>query len=635
MATLGKVVVSLEAEHAAFSKATEDVAKELKKLSEKSQEAAKKSGGLWDSIKQGIGVGIGIGIVTEGFHLLTTTIETSITTLAEWVAQSVEMADQAWDVSNALGITVESLTALGGVDAGVGIEGVSDALKKLQKNLGEAVQNGGTAAKTFERLGLSVEDLANQSLDKTFVQIADKIHNIENPARRATALVELFGKSGQDLYPVFESGAEGIREAMDEAKRIGLALSDIDAGKLHAVKDEAEKLGQVFQGIKNQLAIALSPALISIGQKIRDWIPDAAHFRTVFDSALRVVAAGVGYLWNAFDQGKIIVLDLATEFVALAEVSLVGIDKITKAIDDLNLKLEASKTISDAVWSVVSPLVGLGGDALGAAQGTALSQMAGAASTDWAGQAAKDLDAVRAQLVARSAMAENPKSHVSDVVTYFDTLEKKADALAKKLVSERGPGAALAHSFDEASKKVDDILADMAKDIGTFGQTAAQKKLFDLAAMGASPEALATAKAYGIELERLDKIKKDSEDSKKLTEDVASPIEKYTKALKDANNYWVNNLITDQTYLQAIDKANKDLAGAFQDKHKDTKVGAETRRFDFNLAPPDPEHADGIQGVLQQAKLGVKVQERSERYLAEIERFQREQNKDADVTIDF
>ena len=78
----------------------------------------------------------------------------------------------------------------------------------------------GLASNAFTKLGLNAAELAKLPADQAFSTIAQKISEIQNPAERATAAMQIFGKSGQSLLPLMLSVAEGIKAAQEEAAKL-------------------------------------------------------------------------------------------------------------------------------------------------------------------------------------------------------------------------------------------------------------------------------------------------------------------------------------------------------------------------------------------------------------------------------
>src|SRR5207247_2365101 len=98
--------------------------------------------------------------------------------------------------------------------------------------------------------------------------IADKISKIENPAERATAAMQIFGKSGQQLLPLMMSGAEGLAAAQKEAEKLGLTYNRVDAAKVEAANDSMTRMKAVVTGVGNQLAIQLAPFIDAAATKL-------------------------------------------------------------------------------------------------------------------------------------------------------------------------------------------------------------------------------------------------------------------------------------------------------------------------------------------------------------------------------
>ena len=145
--------------------------------------------------------------------------------------------------------------------SGVDSEQLSTGLGFLLKNMADAANGGKETGAAFAALGLNAKDLINLPTDQAMGMIADKLNAIQNPALRAGAAVKIFGKAGQNLLPLLAEGSSGLSEMTDDAASLGLSFSRVDAKKVEEANDAVTRFKNVFQGIANQIAIAISPAI--------------------------------------------------------------------------------------------------------------------------------------------------------------------------------------------------------------------------------------------------------------------------------------------------------------------------------------------------------------------------------------
>lgn len=141
---------------------------------------------------------------------------------------------------------------------------LSKALQKMQVAVSEAGSGSKSQLETFAALGIQFDDLRKLAPEDQFLRIADGINNLQDPADRVRASVELFGKAGAELLPFFEQGAEGIRKATDEIERLGGKLTDDQIKKLADADDAIKRLDQSWTNFARTLTAAVAPALTSV-----------------------------------------------------------------------------------------------------------------------------------------------------------------------------------------------------------------------------------------------------------------------------------------------------------------------------------------------------------------------------------
>ncbi len=161
------------------------------------------------------------------------------------------------DMSEKTGIAVAPLSNLSGAAqiAGSSLEQVSGAIFIMQKNMAEG---GPKIEAGFQRVGLSIADIRKLSPDQQFLAIADAIKGISDPADKAAAAMEIFGKQGRELLPLLSKDLQGLT---DESARLGLTWTETDAKAAEEFEMKSRALDLGLKNLKDTIGRELIPAL--------------------------------------------------------------------------------------------------------------------------------------------------------------------------------------------------------------------------------------------------------------------------------------------------------------------------------------------------------------------------------------
>ena len=215
-----------------------------------------------------------------------------------------KMGDDLAKMSARTGFSVESLSELGFAAelSGASMEVLENGIRKMQRTIVDAASGMQSAQDALALLGLTVADLDKLSPEEQFKLIADRLAAIEDPTIRATAAMELFGRSGTQLLPMLEGGAAGIEQLQEQARKLGLTISTEDAKAAERFSDTLEIMWKVLKQNVFVIGSALVPVLTQAAQWLTktstvaaDWIKKNKELIvTIFKVAVAVVAAGAG-----------------------------------------------------------------------------------------------------------------------------------------------------------------------------------------------------------------------------------------------------------------------------------------------------------------------------------------------------
>lgn len=247
----GKVVYKVTAD-------TEDAEKQVGKLEKAFTTAGKTLAGVF-------GAGVTAGVA--GIVALTGELKKQIDVVSQYgdkidknsqkVGMSYE-AYQKWDyVLNLAGSSMDN--------AAMGV--------KTLTNTFDAAKNGSkSATATFQRLGMSIEDIQDLSQEDLFGKTIEALQNVEDETERAALANDLFGRSGMELMPLLNQGAEATAAAVAEFENYNMAMSDEAVVASAAFQDSLTKLQGTMDGFKNNMIGTLLPGFTEVTNGFSDLV---------------------------------------------------------------------------------------------------------------------------------------------------------------------------------------------------------------------------------------------------------------------------------------------------------------------------------------------------------------------------
>lgn len=129
--------------------------------------------------------------------------------IASLLTESSKAIDELKDLSEAVGSSVESISALDGIarDTGASLETVSSVLVKFNGVLKDADPDKGAGA-VLKALNLDIEELKRLDPAEALRQTAVALSNYADDGDKARAVQELFGKSVKEAGPFLKDLAE-------------------------------------------------------------------------------------------------------------------------------------------------------------------------------------------------------------------------------------------------------------------------------------------------------------------------------------------------------------------------------------------------------------------------------------------
>jgi len=254
--------------------------------------------------------------------------------------------------------------------AGASLEDLEAAVQSAQKTIAKAAEGNEQAAAKFRKLGLSVSELVKLSPDQQFLAIAQGVSQIEDPAARATAAMDVLGGSAGRLMSILKEGGEGILQNFQMMQENGLILSDEDIDNADRLGDAWDMLMATLGAATRVVGAALAPALI----RLLDFLQMGAAWVARFASANRGLTIGLALFAAAIGAAGAALTAFGTAGILVTGVVAGWSTIVTVAVGAWGMLVTAIGMVASALGLIATPmgLVVLGVAGVAAAIGSAL-----------------------------------------------------------------------------------------------------------------------------------------------------------------------------------------------------------------------------------------------------------------------
>ena len=148
---------------------------------------------------------------------------------------------------------------------GTSFETLQGIMTRLQRRIGEALQNpASAAAQAFNELGLSAMQLRDMGLKEQFFAVADAFKATGGGVEGTASLMKLLDTEVRNLIPLFQEGATGIQTMMDAAT----VATDKTIEEIEKVKDKFTELANVSGGTFANIFAGVIDGVKSVGKGI-------------------------------------------------------------------------------------------------------------------------------------------------------------------------------------------------------------------------------------------------------------------------------------------------------------------------------------------------------------------------------
>lgn len=231
---------------------------------------------------------------------------------------AITAVDAADEQAQALGLTIEKYSALSAAasQSNATTEQFATGITRLNALIGKTGDGFGLTTEEIEkntekltRLGIATRntDGSLRATDEVLLDLADVFAKLPDGAEKAALALQFFGRSGPRLIPFLNQGRDGIRALTEDARRMGLVLTDADK-RTAALGDKGlDRLSLAIQGARIQFGLLFAPAIGAGANFLADLIRDnieliKAFGQTIVTQGTLLVADFIALLLGADDR---------------------------------------------------------------------------------------------------------------------------------------------------------------------------------------------------------------------------------------------------------------------------------------------------------------------------------------------
>jgi hypothetical protein len=190
---------------------------------------------------------------------------------------AADAGDKAAKTAEKLGVNVEALQEYRyAADlAGVSNDAFDTSLKRFIKSIGEARSGTGDAKESLGKLGKTLGiDLVSRgkSAEDLLLDVSEAFSTLKDSTKKVEIATKLFGREGADLIPLLNQGSAVIRAQRNEARELGIVMSEDVTRAAEEFSDSQTRTMAVIKGLRNSIGAGLFPVLTRLSDRFRTYV---------------------------------------------------------------------------------------------------------------------------------------------------------------------------------------------------------------------------------------------------------------------------------------------------------------------------------------------------------------------------
>ena len=213
------------------------------------------------------------------------------------VTETAAAGDAIDKNSQRLGMTNEAyqewayILSQNGADIGT----LTTGMRTLTNQIDALGSGSKTAAASFEKLGLSYEDLSKLTGEQQFSLVVERLQGISDQTERNAIANDVLGRSYMDLVPLLNQSADSVENLRQRAHETGQIMTDEGVTAAVNYTDAMDTLTRSFDGFKQRIGAQILPGITEVAEGITDLVSGV-------DGAEDKIKDGIDQTLDAVDE---------------------------------------------------------------------------------------------------------------------------------------------------------------------------------------------------------------------------------------------------------------------------------------------------------------------------------------------
>ena len=175
---------------------------------------------------------------------------------------TAEYADGLLKTSQQMGVSIGELQGLifAAEQSGSSFNSVNTGLRRFSQNLFDAVRGTGEAKDILAAFDITLNksDGTAKTMTETILEVSEVFAGLPDGVTKAALAQKLFGRSGAELIPLLNEGADGIQAFIVQSEALG-QVTQAQAEDARDFNDRLNELERTFRDIKNTVGAQVIP----------------------------------------------------------------------------------------------------------------------------------------------------------------------------------------------------------------------------------------------------------------------------------------------------------------------------------------------------------------------------------------
>lgn len=191
----------------------------------KLDDSKEKASGFGNSLKTGLGTAAKVGAASVA--AMGAAVTAAGASIYNSASAAAAYGDEIDKTSQKIGFSTDAYQKWDYVMqlAGTSMSASTTGMKTLTNQIDNAKNGSEDAQKMFSKLGISLDDLNSMSREEAFAAVVEGMQEMADSTDRAALANDLFGKSGQEMTPLFNMTTQATAEAMQATEEYGMIMS--------------------------------------------------------------------------------------------------------------------------------------------------------------------------------------------------------------------------------------------------------------------------------------------------------------------------------------------------------------------------------------------------------------------------